>query len=276
VNGTQIFLCHTTTALGRRALKSQNRIRLSKNLLFSRHVIIQMSSKGNDNPKSSCQIRGMLKQPQDICREIVEIARRLYGRNCLAAADGNISVRVSDDEIWMTPSGVAKAFMKAEEMACLTLQGEVRFGNPSGERQMHLEIYRAAPKAKAIVHAHPPTAIAWTLAKPELRELPSDALPEVLLATGRVPIVAYARPGTAKMGTSLRAFLPEHKALLLSRHGAVCWGDDLQEAWRGIERIEHAAQILLSAELLGGPKPVPLPEMDELRKLRETLGGRLL
>lgn len=218
----------------------------------------------------------MPQLPLEICQKIVDIARRLHGRNCLAAADGNISVRISDQEIWMTPSGVAKAFMKPEEMACLTLDGEVRHGHPSGERQMHLQIYRNSPEARAVVHAHPPTAIAWTLARPELKELPCESLPEVLLATGRVPIIPYARPGTAEMGTYLQPFLPQHKALLLSRHGAVCWGTDLEEAWRGLERIEHAAFILKEAEVLGGARPVPLEEFAELEKLRGTLGGRLL
>ncbi|HRO67614.1 MAG TPA: class II aldolase/adducin family protein [Pseudobdellovibrionaceae bacterium] len=214
--------------------------------------------------------------PLQICREIVEIARRLHRRNCLAAADGNISVRLSDDEIWMTPSGIAKAFMDPEQMACLDLRGEILHGNPSGERLMHLEIYKACPDAKAIVHAHPPTAIAWTLARPESRELPSEALPEILLACGRVPIVPYARPGTLEMGTHLKPFLPDHKALILSRHGAVCWGGSPEEAWRGIERIEHAAQILLSAQQLGGASPLPEKELAELWKLRARLGGRLL
>lgn len=218
----------------------------------------------------------MLTPPPEICRHIVDIARRLHARNCLAAADGNISVRRSDDEIWMTPTGFAKAFMNPADMACLTLNGDIRHGAPSGERLMHLEIYRHAPEAKAIVHAHPPTAVAWTLARPELRELPCDSLPEVLLATGRVPVVPYARPGTPEMGANLRAFLPAHRALLLSRHGAVCWGLDLEEAWRGVERIEHASQILLAAEQLGGPRPLPLTEMAALRTLREGMKGRLL
>lgn len=211
-----------------------------------------------------------------LSEEIVEIARRLHGRNCLAAADGNISVRCSDDEIWMTPSGVAKAFMTADQMACINLQGQILHGTPSGERLMHLEIYKACPEAKAIVHAHPPTAIAWTLAKANATELPSEALPEILLACGRVPIVPYARPGTLEMGTHLKPFLPDHKALILARHGAVCWGSSLEEAWRGIERIEHAAQILLSAQQFGGATPLPSEELAELWKLRGQLGGRLL
>lgn len=227
------------------------------------------------SPFAPCDSPAM-QPPRELCQHIVDIARRLHGRDCLAAADGNLSVRVDDDEIWMTPSGVAKAFMNPDDMACISLNGDIRHGQPSGERLMHLEIYRRCPQARAVVHAHPPTAIAWTLARPELKELPSDALPEVLLACGRVPIVPYARPGTPEMGSALAAFLPGDRALLLSRHGAVCWGEDLEEAWRGLERIEHAAKILLAAEQLGGARPVPPEEMPGLRALRATLGGKLL
>lgn len=218
----------------------------------------------------------MKQAPADLCRQIVEIARRLHSRNCLAAADGNISYRVSDEEIWITPSGVAKAFMDPNDMACIDLQGRILRGKASGEREMHLEIYRRCPEARAVVHAHPPTAIAWTLARPELGELPAESLPEVVLATGRIPFVPYARPGTAEMGTALHPFLPKHRALLLVRHGAVCWGGDLEEAWRGLERIEHAALILREAELLGGPRPLPLDELAALSKMRTEMGDKLL
>lgn len=218
----------------------------------------------------------MTSFPLALCESVIEIARRLHSRNCLAAADGNISVRVSDQEIWMTPSGVAKAFIKPEQMACLDLDGTIQTGTPSGERLMHLEIYRKCPEAKAIVHAHPPSAIAWMLARPQDREFPVDLLPEILLACGEVPIVPYARPGTEQMGTALHPYLPHRKALLLSRHGAVCWGESLEEAWRGLERIEHAAQILILAQQLGGAQPIPPEELAALRELRKQIGNRLL
>jgi L-fuculose-phosphate aldolase len=176
---------------------------------------------------------------EEIGALICEVARRLHDRNMLAAADGNISFRLSDEQILITPSGIAKGFMKPEQMAVITLQNQVLRGHPSGERLMHLEIYKNCPKAKAVIHAHPPTAIAWSVARPELKELPGDSLSEVILATGSIPFVPYARPGTLDMGTHLTPFLPQHRALILSRHGAVAWGEDLDEAHRGMERIEH-------------------------------------
>lgn len=211
-----------------------------------------------------------------IAEEIVKICQRLHGRNMLAAADGNISVRLSDSEILITPSGIAKGFMVPEEMSVINLNGDVLRGNPSSERLMHLEIYRSCDSAKAVIHAHPPTAIAWSIARPELTKLPSDCLSEVILATGDIPFVPYARPGTAQMGEVLKPFLPKHQAMILRAHGAVAWGQDLDEAYRGMERIEHSAQILATAEQLGGLTKLPDEEIKYLYELRAKIGNKLL
>ncbi len=207
---------------------------------------------------------------------IVEICRRLHARNMLAAADGNISLKISDDEIWITPSGIAKAFMSPEEMSIINLEGEILKGKPSTERLMHLEIYRSCPKAKAVVHAHPVTAIAWSIANPQLLKIPSECLSEVILACGDIPFVDYARPGTSDMGTVLKSFLPSHRALILRRHGAVTWGEGLEEAYRGMERIEHSAQVLATAQQLGGLHPLPQDEVKYLYELRKKIGETLL
>lgn len=208
--------------------------------------------------------------------EIVKACQRLYGRNMLAAADGNVSVRLDDQTILITPSGIAKAFMAPEDMAVITLDGKIIKGTPSAERAMHLEIYRTCPQAKAVVHAHPPHAIAWSVGRPDLAELPSDCLPEVILAMGRLPIVPYARPTTDNMGAVLRPYLPLHRALILARHGAVCWGETLDEAVNGMERVEHSSQILWLARHLGELKAMPQDELEFLRSMRDTMNGRLL
>jgi L-fuculose-phosphate aldolase len=207
---------------------------------------------------------------------ICDACRRLHRRNLLAAADGNISLRLPNGEIVMTPTGVNKYQLKPEGMAFLRLDGTILSGEPSSERAMHLAVYRRCPMARAVVHAHPPTAIAWTLAHPELTELPSDALPEVILAAGRIPVVPYARPGTEAMGTELEPFLPAHRLLLLSRHGALAWGETLEEAVNGMERVEHAALILKAALELGGAKPLPEEERRALHALRAKNGPKLL
>ena len=213
---------------------------------------------------------------ENYAKQIVTVCERLHQRNMLAAADGNISYRLSDDEILITPSGISKGFMKFDEMAIINLKGEALRGNPSSEKLMHLEIYKSSPKAKAVVHAHPPTAIAWSIASPELKMLPSYCLSEVILATGDIPFVPYARPGTEQMGTVLKNFLPQHRALILRNHGAVTWGESLDEAYRGMERIEHSSQILATAKQIGGLHSLPQEEIEYLYELRKKIGEVLL
>ncbi len=209
-------------------------------------------------------------------RKLLELCQRLHNRNMLAAADGNLSVKLNDNLILITPSGQAKAFMHPDDMALMDLQGNAIKGKPSTEKLMHLQIYQSCSKARAVVHAHPVTATAWSIAKPELQQLPAEALSEVILATGGIPIAPYARPGTQAMGDVLKTFLPGHRALILRRHGALTWGEDLEEAYRGMERIEHSAQVLMAAHQLGGITVLPDEEVKHLYAMRKHIGEVLL
>jgi L-fuculose-phosphate aldolase len=208
--------------------------------------------------------------------ELLDACRRLHAGGLLAASDGNLSVRLGNGLIAMTPSGVPKARVQLGDLAHLQLDGTIVEGRPSSERAMHLAIYNAVPAAKAIVHAHPPTAIAWSLARPELKELPSDGLPKVILAAGRIPIVPMAMPGTEAMGANLLPFLPTHRLMILARHGGLCWGEHMDEAAGGMERLEQVATILWKSETLGGAKPLSTVELMELRELRAKLGPKII
>lgn len=216
------------------------------------------------------------KSESQIINDIISVCQRLHARNMLSAADGNISYKINDDRILITPSGIAKAFMKPEDMAIITIDNQVVYGNPSSERLMHLEIYKTCPQAKVVIHAHPVTAIAWSIAMPDIQKLPSDCLSEVILATGDIPFADYARPGTEDMGKVLRPYLPQHRALILKRHGAITWGESLDEVYRGMERIENSAQILAAAKQIGGIHPLPASEVEYLYQLRKKIGDILL
>jgi len=211
----------------------------------------------------------------EVLEAICEVCRRLHAYGLLAAGDGNVSARLGDGRVVLTPSGVPKAGIEPKDLAYLDADGSLLSGRPSSEQLMHLAVYKACPEARCIVHAHPPTAIAWTLAWPELEELPADALPELILAAGRIPVVPYARPGMAAMGEALLPFLPDHRLLLLARHGALCWGEDLEEACGGIERLEHVARILKATIDLGGIVPMEADEVEALRAQRARLGPRI-
>lgn len=208
--------------------------------------------------------------------DILNVCRLLYARNMLAAADGNISVRLSDDSLLITPSGRHKAFLNESDLCRLSLDGTIISGKPSSERLMHLAVYQKCPLAKAVVHAHPPCAIAWSVARPDLKELPFDALSEVILAVGNIPFVPYARPGTAQMGDVLGPHIERHRVLVLSRHGALSWGESIDEAYNGMERLEHSALILKYAQEIGSITPLPPEEIEFLQSTRLKLGPRSL
>ncbi len=207
---------------------------------------------------------------------LLEVAKLLNQKNYLAAADGNISYFISEKEIWITPSGRSKSTLKPSELAVIDIDGKTIQGTPSSEKEMHLEIYRNSPEARAVVHAHPPTAIAWTIAFPEDRFLPAHSMSELIIACGSLPIIPYARPGTKEMGTSLREFLPNQKVFILARHGALAWGTNLEEAVNGIERIEHSAEVLLRAKQFGQITSLPETEIQALHEIRKKQNGRSL
>lgn len=208
-------------------------------------------------------------------KQLIKAGRRLAEQGLLVAGDGNLSYRVSDHEILITPTGINKARLTPSDIATITLRNQIRKGNPSSERLMHLEIYKQLPQARAVVHAHPIHAIALSLARPEWKVIPIDTLPEVIIATGQVPIVPYARPGTQDMGTALHPYL-QHKLMVLARHGALCWSEQLVEAVEGIERLEQICQILKISEELGGAHALPQTEIEALKQIRKTIGHRII
>lgn len=210
-------------------------------------------------------------------KSILTICNRLWQRNLLAAADGNVSVRTAKGTMLITPAGLHKAFLTEEDLAEVRINdGAIVRGTPSSERAMHLEIYQRCANANAVIHAHPPTVIAWTIAHPHLTALPEDCMSELILAAGTIPIIPYQRPGSNAMGLALFPAATTHRALVLARHGALTWGESLDEAYRGMERLEHAAQILKSAHELGGLTKLPHDEVAALRAMRRNIGDQLL
>ena len=204
---------------------------------------------------------------------LIKIARELHALRFLAGADGNMSYKISEEQILITPSGLSKRDLKESDLACINQKGQILKGNPSSERLMHLAIYENCPKARVVLHAHPPTSIALSLSYPEMKELPSDSLPEVILATDGIPIVPYARPSTRAMGEALLPYLPKYRSFILARHGALTWGESLEEAYRGLERIEHSSDILYKALSLKKPSPLSQEEIKALKEMRKNSKG---
>lgn len=206
-----------------------------------------------------------------ISGEMVEIGRRIYQSGFVAANDGNISVRVDENHVLLTPSGVSKGYMQADAMLLVTLEGDVVSGEgrPSTEGAMHLDIYRNRLDIGAVVHAHPPTATGFAVAGIPLDQL---AMPELIVTMGTIPLAPYAQPGTAELPASLRSFYKHHDAILLANHGAVAMGRTLTEAWFKMESIEMCAKILFTARMLGRVQELSDEQVDKLVDSREFYG----
>lgn len=206
-----------------------------------------------------------------IKQDIVEVGRRIYNREFVAANDGNISVRIGENAVLTTPTGVSKGFMTPEMIIKVTLEGRKLEGelNPSSELSMHLDIYRHRPDVRAVIHAHPPTATAFAVAG-----IPLDKpiLPEIVITLGAVPIAKYGTPSTEELPLNIRQYLEKHDAILLENHGALTMGTDVYSALYKMENIEHYAKVSLIVRQLGVERELPHGELAKLLQVREKLG----
>lgn len=181
------------------------------------------------------------------------VGKRLYDLFMITSNDGNISVRLSEQELLITPTGVSKGFMKPENMIKIGPDGTIidtrKQFHPSSEYKMHLAIYQQRPDVRAVVHAHPPTATGFAVAGVPLDK---PFLPEVVVRTGPTPLVPYAIPGGEELPESLMPFIKDHDTLLLGNHGVVAYSDNLTDALFNMETVELNARIYLTAHLLRG------------------------
>jgi L-fuculose-phosphate aldolase len=211
---------------------------------------------------------------RELRQQMVEVFRLMYQYRYIVAGDGNVSVRLGPEEILITPSGVPKGHMKPEDMVVMDLQGnKVRKGQygPSSERRIHLEIYRIRPDIQAVVHAHPMHCIAFSLAGLSLAQC---LLPEVIITLGSIPTTAYATPTSEDGPVAIRELFKEYNAIILNRHGTVCGGTSLMEAYNRLETIEHTAHITYIARQLGGVEPLPKDEVLRLMQLGAMFGQK--
>ncbi len=202
---------------------------------------------------------------------ICEVGRRMYDKDLVSATDGNISVRLEADRYLCTPSGVSKGFMKPGDLIVADGAGKKISGDGkvTSEIFTHLAAYEERPDVHAVVHAHPPKAVGFTLAGASMVEW---ILPEVAFVLGGIPTTEYATPASKEGSVVIRELIRECDALLLDRHGAVTVGPDLMDAYFKMEKIEHAAESLLTAHLLGETRRLGKGELERLVATRAEFG----
>ena len=207
----------------------------------------------------------------DVRREIVTVCQRLWERGLIAGADGNVSVRLAEDRILVTPAGMSKVDVRPDDLVEVRPDGEHVHGNrrASTELAVHLRIYGRRPDVGAIVHAHPPIATGFAVAG---EGFASCVLPEVIFQVGWVPLVPYEMPGTEALARQFDPFILTHDAFLMANHGAVTAGPTLSIAHQRMESLEHTARILLTSRLLGRVNELSADQVAALVAARQRLG----
>jgi L-fuculose-phosphate aldolase len=205
--------------------------------------------------------------PDLICQDIVAVCQRLYQRGFIVGTEGNVSVRVAPDRIWITPSGCHKGLLQPEELLLIDTAGHVCVGHgkASSEMPMHLTLYGCRPDIQAVVHAHPPIATALTVAGYGLE---TALLPEAVVALGEVPTVPYQLPTTWEFAQAVGEAMRQATAALLENHGSVTIGASLQAAFNTMETVERVAQVFYLAKTLGRVRALPTAAVEALRRLR--------
>ncbi len=209
----------------------------------------------------------------EIKKQICEIGKRIYDRGMVAANDGNISVKLNDNEFLCTPTGVSKGFMTPEYICKVDAKGNVIQANgnfkPSSEIKMHMRVYAERPDVQSVVHAHPVYATSFAIAGIPLTQ---PIMPEAVIALGCVPIAEYGTPSTNEIPDAVSKYLQHFDAVLLENHGALAYSNSLLAAYHKMESLEFYAQLLFQARLLGGPKELSQNQVMKLYEIRKQFG----
>jgi len=207
-------------------------------------------------------------------KEICEIGRRIWQKGFCAGNEGNHSVRISEDRVLITPSGVSKGMLTPDMIITCDLDGDVVSGagqyKPSSERKVHNAIYKHRPDVKAVIHSHPPHATAFAIAN---IPLPEGIHPEAEVFLGRVPTAEYATPSTEDLPNSIIPLIkPETNTVLMGNHGSVSFDTDLVGAYYKLEILDAYCRILLLTKQIGRANVLNAQQMDELLKVKQQFG----
>lgn len=206
-----------------------------------------------------------------IKKEICEIGRRVYAKGFAAANDGNISYRISENEVLCSPTMICKGFMQPDDICSVDMNGKQVSGKKkrTSEVLLHLTIMKERPDVKAVVHCHPPHATAFGVAR---EPVPQAVLPEVEVFLGEVPIAPYETPGGKKFAETILPFVAQSNVIILANHGTVSYGESVQRAYWWTEVLDAYCRILLLARQIGPIRYLSEEKTRELIELKQKWG----
>lgn len=209
----------------------------------------------------------------DLREQICQIGELMHRFQYVDGAAGNISARLDEQRILTTPSGLAKGFMHPDQLLVVDLAGNLLSAanglKPTSEILMHLEVYQKRPDVGGVVHAHPPHAVALTIAGIPLN---CYTIPEAVVFLGDIPTTPYATPSSFENRDAIATLIGRHQALMLAYHGSLTVGKTVWEAYLRLSCLEHTARITFLTQQLGGGSPLPPEQLQKLVAQRSMWG----
>lgn len=214
-------------------------------------------------------MENVFKLKQDIC----DIGKRIYDRGYAAANDGNITVRIGENEVLCTPTMTCKGFLKVDDICTIDMTGKQLSGRKkrSSEALLHLEIMKKRPDVKSVVHCHPPHATAFAVAR---EPIPQCVLPEVEVFLGETPITKYETPGGKEFAETVLPFVEKTNVIILANHGTVSYGENVERAYWWTEILDSYCRILMLSKQLGNVEYLNQQKSQELLDLKEAWGWK--
>lgn len=185
--------------------------------------------------------------------QITLAIRRIYNRGLTTTSGGNISICDENGDIWVTPAAQDKGSLRPSDITCVKKSGEIIGRHkPSSEYPFHRAIYNRRPDIKAIVHAHPPALVSFSI----VRAIPdTNIIPQAKNICGPIGYASYALPGSEELGQSIAdVFKKDFNAVIMENHGTVVGGTDLKDAFQRFETLELCARTIINGKTIGEPK----------------------
>jgi len=183
--------------------------------------------------------------------QINVIIGRIYRSGMTTTSGGNISIRDDNGDIWITPSGVDKGSLTIKDIVCMKKDGTITgMHKPSSEYPFHKAIYEARPELNAIIHAHPPALVAFSIA----RQVPNtNIIPQARYICGEIGYAPYGCPGSEELGKKIAHEFKnnKYKAVIMENHGVVLGGTDMMDAYQRFETLEFCCRTIVNAGKLG-------------------------
>ncbi len=187
--------------------------------------------------------------------QLVMFMERIYGYGMTTTSGGNLSILDDNGDIWITPGSIDKGSLTRNDMVCIKPDGTI-VGNhkPSSEYPFHQRIYKARPDLKAVLHAHPPALVAFSI----VRKMPdTNLIPNVKFSCGDIGLAKYGLPGSTDLGDKIAAeFAKGFNTVVLENHGVVVGSDTMFNAFKAFETLDFCARLEIDAYQIGKPSPL--------------------